>query len=145
MGNRIVVAFVDPRDAVREAAALTEVLAEAWAERNLGPPGSGQRMTARMVILDVIDRLRRLPAPLRLAMARDAGSGRGGQAIVPLDAERSATECRDVLQMSRVLTRLVDDQLRRHPVVQADVHWSGLADRAVQCLDELCQAISDGA
>ncbi len=62
MLNGIVVALIALPNAAREAALLVEVLAEAWAERNQGGAGSDQRLVARMVVRDIVARLRRLPA-----------------------------------------------------------------------------------
>ncbi len=60
-----------PRDVVREllprraalieAAALAEVLREAWADRRAQPRGSPERALAEAVVRDLVERLRRLP------------------------------------------------------------------------------------
>ena len=64
MPRDVVRVLLPRREARLEAAALAEVLREAWADRRVQPRGSPERALAEDVVRDLVERLRRLP-PIR--------------------------------------------------------------------------------
>lgn len=64
--------------------------------------------------------------------------------IGPDDAGRFAPGthgCHEALHMASVLAELVETQLAEHPAVRQNPDWQALADRAVEALADLYQAI----
>ena len=58
MAPYIIREFLPSRAAAEQAAVLTEVLREAWADRRLHRPGSPERVIAEVVSRDLLERLR---------------------------------------------------------------------------------------
>ena len=49
--------------------------------------------------------------------------------------------CHEAFHMAHVLAEMVEDRLAEHPAVQLIPEWKALADRAVDALTDLYQAI----
>lgn len=49
--------------------------------------------------------------------------------------------CHEALHMAHVLSEVVEERLAQHPAVRLVPEWKALADRAVEALADLYQAI----
>jgi hypothetical protein len=52
--------------------------------------------------------------------------------------------CHEALHMAYVFAAMVDRELAEHPAVTTNPEWKALAERAVEALNELYQAIGAG-